>query len=129
MSPDILISISHLTRKFKEKIALDGIDLDVQRGELFGLVGPDGAGKTTLLRILAGLLSITEGEVQIDGKDLGREAENLKARIGYMAQEFSLYEKLTVVENLQFFGEFPGCWHSPGSPNLRIAALESFPGA
>jgi ABC-2 type transport system ATP-binding protein len=124
MSPEILISISQLTRKFKEKTALDGIDLDVQRGELFGLVGPDGAGKTTLLRILAGLLSITEGEVQIDGKDLGREAENLKASIGYMAQEFSLYEKLTVLENLQFFGELYDV--TPAEQAERIPGLLAF---
>ena len=100
-----IISITNLTKKFKEKTALDKVTLTVQEGELFGLVGPDGAGKTTLLRTLAGLLTITEGEGIVSGFDIRTESEAIKPNLGYMAQEFSLYEKLSVLENLQFFAE------------------------
>ena len=100
-----MIEIKGLTRKFKDHPALDGIDLNIHKGELFGLVGPDGAGKTTLLRILAGLLFIDDGSVTIAETDVGKNAELIKPKLGYMAQEFSLYEKLSVVENLSFFAE------------------------
>jgi ABC-2 type transport system ATP-binding protein len=99
------IKITDLTRKFKDKTALNQITLSIQEGELFGLVGPDGAGKTTLLRILAGLLHITDGHVVAAGYDLNQEPEEIKPHIGYMAQEFSLYEKLSVMENLMFFAD------------------------
>ena len=99
------IQISSLTRTFGELTALEEINLSIARGELFGLVGPDGAGKTTLLRTLAGLLHIQHGRVTAAGCGLADQAEQLKRRIGYMAQEFSLYEKLTVRENLSFFAE------------------------
>ena len=84
------------------------------------MVGPDGAGKTTTLRLLAGLLSISEGEAYVNGFDLKSESEVVKSKIGYMAQDFSLYAELSVVENLRFFTMFPsislkngwtGCWH------------------
>ena len=80
-------------------------DLSIAPGELFGLVGPDGAGKTTTLRLLAGLLDITEGEATILGFDLKSQAEAIKPHVGYMAQQFSLYGELSVLENLQFFAE------------------------
>jgi len=99
------IQITDLTRVFKDNIALDSINLTIQEGELFGLVGPDGAGKTTLLRTLAGLLGITNGEVRQAGYELHKSTEAVKSEIGYMAQEFSLYGKLSVLENLRFFGE------------------------
>jgi ABC-2 type transport system ATP-binding protein len=84
---------------------VDELDLAIQPGELFGLVGPDGAGKTTTLRLLAGLLSITAGSARVAGRDLARQAESIKPKIGYMAQRFSLYGELTVLENLFFFAE------------------------
>jgi ABC-2 type transport system ATP-binding protein len=102
---DSFIQTSDLTRKFKEKTALDGVNLAIQQGELFGLVGPDGAGKTTLLRTLAGLLGITSGTVIVAGTNLSKNPEKIKSRVGYMAQAFSLYGNLSVLENLQFFGE------------------------
>jgi len=94
-----------LTRLFKDNRAVDGLDLTIAEGELFGLIGPDGAGKTTTLRLLAGLLAISAGEARVAGHDLRKEAEAIKPHIGYMAQEFSLYAELTVAENLQFFSE------------------------
>ena len=105
MNNNEIIQISNLTKEFKEKTALDQISLTISQGELFGLVGPDGAGKTTFLRILAGIMSISDGEVLISGIDLSRDPEANKPRAGYMAQEFSLYDKLSVMENLVFFGD------------------------
>jgi len=94
-----------LTRRFKEVLAVDGLDLAIPPGELFGLVGPDGAGKTTTLRLLAGLLSISDGQAWVAGESLNEHPEAVKPRIGYMAQEFSLYAELSVSENLRFFAE------------------------
>ncbi len=118
------IKITDLTRKFKENIALDSINLTIQEGELFGLVGPDGAGKTTLLRTLAGLLRITGGEVIEAGCELHKNSEAVKSKIGYMAQEFSLYGKLSVLENLQFFGEMYDV--PPSLQKERIPGLLAF---
>ena len=119
-----LIQISHLIRKFKEQIALNQINLTIQPGELFGLVGPDGAGKTTLLRTLAGLISITSGEVEVNGVDIKKDPEAIKSRVGYMAQEFSLYGKLTVLENLTFFGDLYDV--TSGNQSERIPGLLEF---
>jgi ABC-2 type transport system ATP-binding protein len=101
----LIIETHGLTRDFKKTRAVNSLDLSIQPGELFGLVGPDGAGKTTTLRLLAGLLDITSGTAQVAGHDLARQAEAIKRRIGYMAQQFSLYGELSVLENLSFFSE------------------------
>jgi len=100
-----IIETHALTRDFKATRAVDGLDLSIRPGELFGLVGPDGAGKTTTLRLLAGLLDITSGEARVAGYDVAGQAELIKRKIGYMAQRFSLYAELSVVENLSFFAE------------------------
>jgi len=100
-----IIETYALTRDFKKTRAVDSLDLSIQPGELFGLVGPDGAGKTTTLRLLAGLLDITSGSAKVAGYDLARQAEAIKRKIGYMAQQFSLYGELSVLENLSFFSE------------------------
>jgi ABC-2 type transport system ATP-binding protein len=99
------IVTQHLTRDFKKTRAVDALDVSIPSGELFGLVGPDGAGKTTTLRLLAGLLNITEGEAEILDFDLKTQAEAIKPHVGYMAQQFSLYAELSVLENLRFFAE------------------------
>jgi ABC-2 type transport system ATP-binding protein len=98
-----VIETERLTRDYKSVRAVDGLTLAIQPGELFGLVGPDGAGKTTTLRLLAGLLDTSEGDASILGFDLKEKAESIKPHIGYMAQQFSLYGELSVMENLQFF--------------------------
>ena len=100
-----IIETHALTRDFKKTRAVDSLDLSIQPGELFGLVGPDGAGKTTTLRLLVGLLDITSGSARIAGYDLARQAEAIKRKIGYMARQFSLYGELSVLENLSFFSE------------------------
>jgi len=100
-----IIETDRLKRDFKSATAVDGLSLSIAPGELFGLVGPDGAGKTTTLRLLAGLLDVTEGDATILGFDLKSQAEAIKPHVGYMAQQFSLYGELSVLENLQFFAE------------------------
>jgi ABC-2 type transport system ATP-binding protein len=103
-----LIEVRGLTRTFGPIRAVDGVDLDVRRGEIFALVGPDGAGKTTLIRILAGALGPTAGVARVCGHDVVRESEAVKSRIGYMPQQFSLYGDLTALENLRFFADLYG---------------------
>lgn len=102
---DPIIDVQALTRDFKDIRAVDSLEVSIQPGELFGLVGPDGAGKTTTLRLLTGLLKITHGSATIAGFDLGSQPEAIKSKIGYMAQQFSLYAELSVLENLKFFAE------------------------
>lgn len=100
-----IITTENLTRVFKDTRAVDSLSLEIGEGEIFGIVGPDGAGKTTTLRLLAGLLDISEGNASVAGLDLSTDAESIKSLIGYMAQRFSLYGELTVIENLMFFAD------------------------
>jgi ABC-2 type transport system ATP-binding protein len=100
-----IIETKKLTRRFKEVTAVDGLDLSVWRGEIFGLVGPDGAGKTTTIRMLCAIMDPTGGSARVAGFDTVREPEQIKRRIGYMAQRFNLYGDLTVSENLDFFAD------------------------
>jgi ABC-2 type transport system ATP-binding protein len=94
-----------LARRFEAVEAIRSLDLEVREGEMYGLVGPDGAGKTTAIRMLCGILSPTAGEASVLGYDLRREAGEIKKRIGYLSQRFSLYGDLTVDENIEFFAE------------------------
>ena len=105
---NIIIQTKNLTKCFRNIIAVDGLNLDLERGEIFGLVGPDGAGKTTTMRMLAGIMDPTEGEATIAGFDLRRQTERIKERIGYMAQQFALYGDLSVLENISFFADVYG---------------------
>jgi ABC-2 type transport system ATP-binding protein len=101
----LIIQTQNLARSFKQVQAVDDLNLEIRPGETFGLVGPDGAGKTTTLRLLAGLLDPSGGELEVAGCRLPEQAEALKPRLGYMAQQFSLYGELTVLENLNFFAD------------------------
>ena len=94
-----------LARRFKKVVAVDGLDLGIQRGEIFGLLGPDGAGKTTTIRMLCAIMNPTAGTARVAGFDTVKEVWEIKKRIGYMAQQFSLYGDLTVRENLLFFAD------------------------
>jgi ABC-2 type transport system ATP-binding protein len=101
----IAVRVHDLKRSFGAVRAIDGVSFDVQRGELFGIVGPDGAGKTTLLRMLAGVLRPSGGEAEIEGISAVRHPERVKHSIAYMSQRFGLYGDLTVRENLEFYGD------------------------
>ena len=102
---DLVIETENLTRAFKNVVAVDGLNLSVQQGEIFGLVGPDGAGKTTTIRLLVAIMDPTDGQARVFGYDTVRQPEPIKQRIGYMAQRFNLYGDLSVLENLNFFAD------------------------
>ena len=97
------VSVRGLTRTFGEFVAVDHIDLDVRKGEIFGFLGPNGAGKSTTIKMLCGLLLPTEGTGTVGGFDVITQSEEIKQNIGYMSQKFSLYDDLTVEENINFF--------------------------
>ena len=103
-----MIETRDLTKRFAGLTAVDHLELDVPEGEVFGLLGPDGAGKTTTLRMLAGLVDPTEGSVRVAGYDVRTNPDQVKDRIGYMAQRFGLYQDLSVDENMQFYADLFG---------------------
>src|SRR5688500_19106140 len=105
---DSAILVSDLTRKFGAFTAVDGISFAVERGEIFGFLGANGAGKSTAIRMMCGLLKPSSGTAVVDGVDVSRDPEAVKQRIGYMSQKFSLYEALTVEQNIRFFGALYG---------------------
>jgi ABC-2 type transport system ATP-binding protein len=120
MMTDSAILVRDLTRKFGVFTAVDGISFTVERGEIFGFLGANGAGKSTAIRMMCGLLNPTSGTAIVDGVDVGRDPEAVKRRIGYMSQKFSLYEALTVEQNIRFFGALYGL------NDDRIAARTKF---
>ena len=105
---DNAITVDALSKCFAGVRAVDGLSFSVNRGEIFGLVGPDGAGKTTVMRMLAGVLSPDRGSITLAGFDVGRDAEGVKRNISYMPQRFGLYEDLTVAENIRFYADLFG---------------------
>src|SRR5262245_57685756 len=104
----MFIQIHNLTRTFGDLTAVNHLNLEIGRGEVFGLVGPDGAGKTTTLRMMCGLLDPTDGQIFVGGYDVAKSPDAVKDRIGYMAQKFGLYGDLTVQENMQFYADLFG---------------------
>ncbi|HEY3377616.1 MAG TPA: ABC transporter ATP-binding protein [Armatimonadota bacterium] len=116
MQEGYAIQAQGLRKDFGDLHAVDGLDLAVKPGEIFGLVGPDGAGKTTTMRLLAGLLTPNGGQAEVAGFDVLAQPEAVKRRIGYMPQRFSLYGDLTVAENIYFFAQI---YHVPRAERLR----------
>ncbi len=101
---DVVVETHDLARRFGSFVAVDRVTLSVRRGEIFGFLGANGAGKTTTIRMLIGVLRPTSGSARVAGYDVVREAERVKRSIGYMSQRFALYNDLTVVENVRFYG-------------------------
>lgn len=113
---ETVITANRLTKKFGDFVATDAISVDIAKGEIFGFLGANGAGKTTAIRMFTGLLKPTSGEATVAGFDVYRHSEDIKKNIGYMSQRFSLYEDLTVRENIRFYA---GVY---GLSNAAIAA-------
>jgi ABC-2 type transport system ATP-binding protein len=105
---ELAISAEHLVRRFGNFSAVNDVSFQVKRGEIFGFLGPNGSGKTTVIKMLTGLLPLTGGSATVEGLDVRTHAEEVRERIGYMSQKFSLYDDLTVTENLQFYGRIYG---------------------
>jgi len=106
--PDNAVEIRDLVKRFGDFVAVDHVSMEVRRGEIFGFLGPNGAGKSTTIRMLCGLLIPTSGSATVGGLDVGTQSELIKQRIGYMSQKFSLYDDLTVEENIDFFSGIYG---------------------
>ena len=118
---DVVIQASGLTKRFGQLTAVDNLNLRVRRAEVFGFLGPNGSGKSTTIRMLCGLLLPSAGEIEVFGYQIPRDAEALKRRIGYMTQKFSLYDDLSVIENLGFLATVQGL--DRGTARQRIAEL------
>ncbi|MCK4639029.1 MAG: ABC transporter ATP-binding protein [Bacteroidales bacterium] len=103
-----IIKVENLTKKFGNFVANDKLTFEVKKGEIFGFLGANGAGKTTAIKILCGLSSPTSGNIEVAGFDIYKQTEQIKQNIGYMSQRFSLYEDLTVNENIRFYGGIYG---------------------
>ena len=111
------IEVDHLTRKFGEFVAVDDVSFSVAAGEIFGWLGPNGAGKTTTIRMLLGLIKPTSGRMSVLGYDPDLQTKLMQAEVGYMSQQFTLYNELTAVENIRFYGRVYGL--SPRELNQR----------
>ena len=118
--PDNAVEMRELVKRFGDFVAVDRVTMDVRRGEIFGFLGPNGAGKSTTIRMLCGLLAPTSGSATVGGLDVGTQSELIKQRIGYMSQKFSLYDDLTVEENIDFFSGIYGV------PRARRAERKSY---
>ena len=130
MDAEFLIHAKGLHKHFGEVHAVDGVDLRVKAGEIYGLVGADGAGKTTTIRLLIGALKPDAGEVALSGYRVDHQGEQARALTGYLSQRFSLYEDLTVLENIRFFAEVRGMqaetWYPRCMEILEFVGLSNF---
>ncbi len=127
-SPETVVQVDGLTRRFGDLAAVDGISFTVQRGEMFGLIGPDGAGKTTTLRVLLGLLAPHGGTVRTCGLEPLKEGARLSEKIGYLSQRFTLYGDLSVDENISFFASIHGVkgWKTRRDELLELLRMTPF---
>jgi ABC-type multidrug transport system ATPase subunit len=115
---DLAISAEHLVRRFGQVVAVNDVSFQVRKGEIFGFLGPNGSGKTTVIKMLTGLLPLSGGDASVLGLNVREDPEGVRERIGYMSQRFSLYDDLTVTENLRFYGRIYGL--APDRLNRRI---------
>ena len=126
--PPSAVETRELVKRFGDFVAVDHVNLEVGRGEIFGFLGPNGAGKSTTIRVLCGLLAPTSGSATVGGLDVLTQAESIKERVGYMSQRFSLYDDLTVEENIDFFSGIYGVPRSRRAARkdyvLRMAGIE-----
>lgn len=127
---EYLIQASDIKKHFGDVQAVDGVSLNIKPGEVYGLVGADGAGKTTTLRLLVGALKADSGQVEICGYDIEKQTEHARAQFGYLSQRFSMYEDLTVLENIRFFAEVRGLksdeWLPRSLEILEFVGLDKF---
>jgi len=125
-----LISANNISKSFGNVHAVDGVSLQIPAGEIYGLVGADGAGKTTTMRLLVGALKADAGDVNICGYDLNKQVETARSQFGYLSQRFSMYEDLSVLENIRFFAEVRGLKSNEWLPRcneiLEFVGLEKF---
>ena len=122
------LELQSVSKKYGDRTAVDNISLSVERGEMFALVGPDGAGKTSIIRMLCGITLPASGSLSVLGYDVLRQPEEVKKRIGYLSQRFSLYGDLTVDENIEFFAEIHGVrnYHARRNELLEFTRLTPF---
>ena len=127
---DNFVQASNLKKYFGKTHAVDGVSLQIKAGEIYGLVGSDGAGKTTTMRLLVGALQPNQGEITICGFDVRKQVEQARSTIGYLSQRFSMYEDLTVLENIRFFAEIRGLsakeWLPRSMEILEVVGLNKF---
>ena len=117
-----MLRIKDLNKSYGKFKALDNLNLDIEKGELFGFVGPNGAGKTTTMRIVSGLLSADSGEVKVDGIDALKEQQKIKEKIGYMPDFFGVYDNLKALEYMEFYASIYGIT-GPSLPKWRSERL------